>query len=67
MNCDSNGISDVEVEHEWRDKLEVSELEWSFLLSIEETDEMEETLGSSWNRIPLIGKINFRIRKWMKL
>ena len=38
MSFDSNESSDVEVEHEWRDELEVPELEWSFLFSIKETD-----------------------------
>ena len=41
MNFDSNESSEIEVEHEWRDEIEVSELEWSFFLSIEGTDEMD--------------------------
>ena len=34
MNFDSNESSDVEVEHEWREEIKVSDLEWSFLFLI---------------------------------
>ena len=54
MSFDSNESSDVEVEREQRDELEVSELELSSLFLIEETDGIENPLGSSWNRIPLV-------------
>ena len=54
MNFDSNESLDVEVENEQRDELEVSELEWSSLFSIEETNRMDETLVSSWNGMLLV-------------
>ena len=47
------------MEHEQRNEIEVSELEWSFLFLIEETDGMDEILGSSWNLIPLVGGHSF--------
>ena len=67
IDFDSNESSDVVVEHEWRDKLEVSELEWLFLFSIEETDRMEETLSYSWNRIHLIGECSFSKKEMDKM
>ena len=43
------------MEDEWIDELDFSELELLSLFVIEETDGMEEKLGSSWNGMPLVG------------
>ena len=55
MNFDSNESSDTEMNDEQRDDLEVSELELLSSFSIEETDAMDETLGTLWKRMPLVG------------
>ena len=54
MNFDSNEIPDADMEDEQRDELEVSELELLSSFSIEETDAMDETLGSLWKGMPLV-------------
>ena len=49
MCFDSNESLDVETEDEQRDELEFSELMLLSSFPIEESDGMDETLGSLWN------------------
>ena len=55
MNFESNKSSETEMEDEQRDELKASELELLSSSPIEETDEMDETLGSIWDGMPLVG------------
>ena len=64
MNFKSDENSDTEMEDEQRYELEVLDLELLFSFWIEETDAMDETLGSLRKAMTLVGGHSFSNEDW---